>query len=71
MRNPVLTRKVSQQNRSKDGAETQAILMTLFRSAQLQELNPVETVRTIAKVALEARSPEEILNRQLILFSKS
>jgi hypothetical protein len=71
MRNPVLTRKVSQQNRSKDGAKTQAILMTLFRSAQLQGQNPVETVRSIAKIALGARSPEEILNCQLILFSKS
>jgi len=71
MRTPVLTRKVSQQNRSKEGAKTQAILMTLFRSSQLQGLNPVETVRTITKIALEARSPEEILNRQLILFSKS
>lgn len=71
MRNPVLTRKVSQQNRSKDGAKTQAILMTLFHSAQLQGLNPVETVRTITKIALGVQSPEEILNRQLILFSKS
>ncbi len=71
MRTPVLTRKVSQQNRSKEGAETQAILMTLFRSAQLQGLNPVETVRTVTQIALEARSPDEILNRQLILFSKS
>ncbi len=71
MRTPVLTRKVSQQNRSKDGAKTQAILMTLFRSAQLQGLNPVETVRTITKIALGARAPEEILNCQLILFSKS
>lgn len=71
MRNPVLTRKVSQQNRSKDGAKTQAILMTLFRSAQLQGLNPIETVRTMTKIAIGVRSPEEILNRQLILFSKS
>jgi transposase len=71
MRTPVLTRKVSQQNRSKDGANTQAILMTLFRSAQLQGLNPVEAVRTITKIALGTRSPKEILNRQLILFSKN
>ena len=75
IRNPVLTRKeVSQQKPSKDGAKTQAILMSLFRSAQLQGLNPIETVktvRTITKIALGTRSPEEILNRQLILFSKS
>jgi hypothetical protein len=71
MRNPVLTRKVSQQNRSKDGAKTQAILMSLFRSAQLQGHNPVEIVLAIAKRTVGARSPDEILNCQLILFSKS
>jgi transposase len=49
MRKPVLTRKVSQQNRSEKGAKTQAILMTLFRSAELQEENPVETVLAFAK----------------------
>jgi len=37
----------------------------------LQGLNPVETVRTMTQIALGVRSPEEILNRQLILFSKS
>jgi hypothetical protein len=71
MRNPVLTRKVSQQNRSEEGAKTQSILMTLFRSAQLQGRNPVETVLSIAKMTLGARSPDVILNCQLILFSKS
>jgi len=49
MRKPVLTRKVSQQNRSKQGAKAQAILMTLFRSAELQGENPVETVLAFAK----------------------
>jgi hypothetical protein len=71
MRNPVLTRKVSQQNRSEDGSKTQSILMSLFRSAQLQGHNPVETILSVAKMALGARSPDEILNCQLILFSKS
>ena len=71
MRNPVLTRKVSQQNRSKDGAKTQAILMTLFRSAQLQDHNPVEIILSIAKRTLEARSPDNVIKCQLILFSKS
>ena len=71
MRPAVLTRKVSQQNRSEDGAKTQSILMTLFRSAQLQGHNPVEIILSTAKKALEARSTDEILNRQLILFSKS
>jgi hypothetical protein len=67
MGNPVLTRKVSQQNRSKDGAKTQAILMTLFRSAQLQDHNPVEFILSIAKRTLEARSPDDVVKCQLIL----
>lgn len=71
MRKPVLTRKVSQQNRSEVGAKTQSIMMSLFRSAELQGHNPVETILAIAKRALEARSPEDVLNCQLILFSKS
>jgi len=49
MRKPVLTRKVSQQNRSKQGAKTQAILMTLFRSSELQSKNPVEHILAISK----------------------
>jgi hypothetical protein len=44
MRKPVNTRKISYQNRSGQGAETHAILMSLFRSAELQQLNPVEWV---------------------------
>jgi len=71
MRSPVLTRKVSQQNRSDEGAKTQSILMTLFRSTQLQGHNPVEIILSTTKQALVARSTDEILNCQLILFSKS
>ena len=56
MRKPVLTRKVSQQNRSQHGAKTQAILMTLFRSAELQGHNPVETVLSMAQSAIEAKT---------------
>jgi len=71
MRKPVLTRKVSQQNRSEDGAQTQSILMSLFRSAELCGLNPVENILSTAKSILHARTPEEIINCQLILFSKN
>jgi len=71
MRKPVLIRKVSQQNRSEEGAHTQSILMSLFRSAELQGQNPVESILSIAKSSLQARSPENIANCQLILFSKS
>ena len=49
MRKPVLTRKVSQQNRSEQGAKTHPVLMTLFRSAELQGKNPVEDILSIAK----------------------
>lgn len=62
MRKPVLTRKVSQQNRSEQGAKTHAVLMTLFRSAELQGKNPVETVLTLAKAKItKAQAPENDL----------
>ncbi|GAN32265.1 IS66 family transposase [Candidatus Brocadia sinica] len=57
MRKPVLTRKISQQNRSAQGANTQAILMTLLRSAELQGANPVENLLAIAKNALTVKTP--------------
>ena len=44
MRTQVKTRKISFQNRSDRGAEAQAIFLSLFGSAQLQGLNPVEKV---------------------------
>jgi transposase len=44
LRKPVITRKISQQNRSQQGAETHAIFMSLFRSAELQGFNPVEKI---------------------------
>jgi len=61
MRKPVLTRKVSQQNRSEQGAMTQAVLMTLFRSAELQGKNPVETVLSIARCAIGTETIPEHL----------
>lgn len=56
MRKPVLTRRVSQQNRSDQAAKAQAILMTLFRTAELQGKNPVETVLSYAEKAIEAKT---------------
>jgi len=53
MRKPAINRKISHQNRSNTGAKTQAILMTLFRSAELQKLNPVEVVLSIAKQSID------------------
>jgi len=59
MRKPVLTRKVSQQNRSEQGAKTQAILMSLFRTAELQEQNPIEVVLGLAKSAMTNNAANE------------
>jgi len=57
MRKPVIIRKITQQNRSKTGAKTLAILMTVFRSAELQNLDPVQTVLDMAKSRLDMRLP--------------
>lgn len=59
MRRPAITRKISQQNRSKLGARVQAILLTLFQSAQLQKLNPVETVLQMAKTLIDPKNEIE------------
>ena len=55
MRKPVAARKVCQQNRSARGAETHAILLTLFRTAELRGEHPVRFVITLIKAALEGR----------------
>ncbi|HUJ83512.1 MAG TPA: transposase, partial [Candidatus Acidoferrales bacterium] len=52
MRTPVLTRRVSHGNRSQRGAETQAILLSLFRSMDLQKKNPIDTILRLAEDAL-------------------
>jgi len=49
LRKPVLWRRRCQQNRSEAGSEAQAILMTLFRTAELQSLNPVNYVEALVK----------------------
>ena len=60
MRKPVLARKVSQQNRSEQGAKTQAILMSLFRTAELQGQNPIEVVLSLAKSAIADSAVREM-----------
>ena len=52
IRKPVVTRKISQQNRSDQGAEAHAIFMSLFRSAELKGLNPVDKVLTDTKALI-------------------
>jgi transposase len=59
IRKPVVTRKISQQNRSTQGAEAHAIFMTIFRSAELQGLNPFDTVLHDAKNRLAAVREED------------
>jgi hypothetical protein len=59
MRNPAINRKISHQNRSNAGAKTQAILMSVFRSAVLQQLNPVETVYSIVQHLIDPNVPVE------------
>jgi hypothetical protein len=49
MRKPVLWRRRCQQNRSDNGSAAQAVLMTIFRTAELQGLNPVDYVEQLAK----------------------
>ena len=56
IRKPVIMRKISQQNRSKDGAKTQAVLMSLFKTYDLQGLNPMETVISVAKASIAGSS---------------
>ncbi len=60
IRKPVVTRKISQQNRSTKGAQTHALFMTLFRSAELQGLNPFDAVLHDAKKMIGAVDDEEI-----------
>lgn len=60
MRKAVLCRKVSQQNRSEKGTVTQAVLMTLFRTAELQKQNPLEAVLAAAKTAIRKKKPDSI-----------
>jgi hypothetical protein len=56
MRDPVMTRRISQGNRSRCGAEAQAILMSFFRSMELQGRNPFEELLRLAQAAI-ARKP--------------
>jgi len=49
VRPAVISRKISQQNRSQPGAETQAALMSLFQTAKLQNQNPIDAVMELAK----------------------
>jgi hypothetical protein len=49
IRGPVISRKISQQNRSEAGADAQAVLMSIFRTSYLQGRNPVDYVTELSK----------------------
>ena len=53
MRGPVISRKISHQNRSEAGAEAQAILMSIFKTAYLQGYNPFEYVKELSKTYIK------------------
>ena len=55
MRVAVHTRKVSQQNRSAEGAKTHTIFLSLFRTADLQKLNPIGHVMQLAQTSLHGK----------------
>ena len=65
MRTAVHTRKVSQQNRSLQGAKTHATFLTLFRSAELQSLNPFEYVLQLAQATLAGQTTDTLAPDQL------
>jgi len=55
MRKPVAARKICQQNRSQQGAKTHAILLSLFRTAEMQGHQPVDFVILLTKAALAGK----------------
>lgn len=55
MRKPVAARKICQQNRSQQGAATHAILLSLFRTAELQGHPPVDFVISLTKAAIAGK----------------
>jgi hypothetical protein len=59
MRKPVLTRRISQQNRSDKGALTQAVLMSIFRTAELQNLNPVKHAHSLALTIIQNKKLDD------------
>jgi transposase len=64
IRPAVISRKISQQNRSKRGAETQAILMSLFQTAKLQNQNPIEVVMELARQTMLGEKTKNNLLRK-------
>jgi hypothetical protein len=66
IRKPVVTRKISQQNRSSQGSEAHVIFMYFSRSTELQGLNPIDKLQADAKILLaeleQTRAPPNWLH---------
>ncbi len=58
MRKPVLVRRISHGNRSDRAAHAQEILMTLFRSMELQGRDPIEEVLRLIRTAIAGKVQE-------------
>jgi transposase len=74
IRPAVIQRKIIQQNRSEQGIETQAILMSIFRTFHMQGLNPVEqTLDLCHSIKRTKKNPHNTTDREKVLynFSKS
>ena len=52
IRPAVILRKNSQSNRSKQGAATQAVLMSVYRTLRLRSLDPTKTIAEALKTYL-------------------
>jgi transposase len=53
IRPAVILRKNSQSNRSEQGAATQAILMSIYRTLRLRGLDPTKTITTALRTYLQ------------------
>jgi transposase len=60
MRFAVIMRKNSYGNRSKGGAQTQAILMSIFRTCQLRRIDPIAFLAESVAAAIRSGSPLSI-----------
>jgi transposase len=58
MRKPVQVRRISHGNRSDRAAHTQEILMTLFRSMELQGRDPIKEVLRLVQLAVAGKTEE-------------
>ena len=58
MRKPVLVRRISHGNRSDRAAHAQEVIMTLFRSMELQGRDPIDEVLRLVQLAIAGRIQE-------------